>query len=673
MGLYEDAVALAHHQFVGREAELARFRDLLDRPDPRVWWVFGPGGIGKSRLLRVLADEAQRSGCEVVLTDHRSSDGWRTELVQAVAEPEQRGGRLVAILDAVESTAGVERWIRHDLLPRVPSRSLVVIGSRRAPSVEWRSHPTWSCILDLLPLRGLSSADGERLLASAGVPHELMPPLIELGHGHPLALQLLADTVAGTECRPVPVDIDQAPDLVAAVLTRMIDDIPDDRHRHAVELTALARVTTRSLLREACGTDHADEVFAWLAARAWIDRVPGGLCPHDLAREVIEADLRNNDPDRYAAALRTIRTHILDPQRFHRDPGRGASDYIYLNRHNSPLRTAWDWSSFGQTDLTDVRPSDRDDLAQLVARTYGSSCIPVLDHWLDRQAHGFTVVRSSTEVIGFIALLGFEEPEADDLAADPSLDVIWRRVLAQGRPRPGEIVGVSRFVCDRVAGSVPPSPTYNAVTLQCMRYWFTSPGLCLDYVIKPRAGLFQPMMDFVDFRRVTDADHSVGTTEMAVFEHNWRDVPLAPWLDRLDLLQSGGRLVPVDPAPVLVALDEDGFAEAVRRALRDLTKPDRLAGNPLVSSRVVRDSPDGEGVDALVQTLRDAFESLDDHPKTERARRAVDRTYLRGAVTQEAAAEVLGMAFSTYRRHLATGIDLLVDRLWRWELYGRAE
>ena len=31
------------------------------------------------------------------------------------------------------------------------------------------------------------------------------------------------------------------------------------------------------------------------------------------------------------------------------------------------------------------------------------------------------------------------------------------------------------------------------------------------------------------------------------------------------------------------------------------------------------------------------------------------------------------MAFSTYRRHLAKGIDLLVARLWRWELYGRTD
>ena len=50
--------------------------------------------------------------------------------------------------------------------------------------------------------------------------------------------------------------------------------------------------------------------------------------------------------------------------------------------------------------------------------------------------------------------------------------------------------------------------------------------------------------------------------------------------------------------------------------------------------------------------------------------RAVDRTYVRAAATQEAAAEVLGLPFSTYRRHLAAGVERLTERLWHWELRG---
>ena len=50
--------------------------------------------------------------------------------------------------------------------------------------------------------------------------------------------------------------------------------------------------------------------------------------------------------------------------------------------------------------------------------------------------------------------------------------------------------------------------------------------------------------------------------------------------------------------------------------------------------------------------------------------RAVERTYLRPAPTQEAAADVLGLPFSTYRRHLTRGVERVVDWLWHRELYG---
>jgi hypothetical protein len=46
------------------------------------------------------------------------------------------------------------------------------------------------------------------------------------------------------------------------------------------------------------------------------------------------------------------------------------------------------------------------------------------------------------------------------------------------------------------------------------------------------------------------------------------------------------------------------------------------------------------------------------------------RTYLRPAATQEAAADALGLPFSTYRGHLARGIERVIDWLWQRELYG---
>ena len=42
--------------------------------------------------------------------------------------------------------------------------------------------------------------------------------------------------------------------------------------------------------------------------------------------------------------------------------------------------------------------------------------------------------------------------------------------------------------------------------------------------------------------------------------------------------------------------------------------------------------------------------------------------YLHGAPSQEAAAEVLGLPFSTYRRHLSRAHDRIVEVLWAVEV-----
>jgi hypothetical protein len=45
----------------------------------------------------------------------------------------------------------------------------------------------------------------------------------------------------------------------------------------------------------------------------------------------------------------------------------------------------------------------------------------------------------------------------------------------------------------------------------------------------------------------------------------------------------------------------------------------------------------------------------------------LDRTFLRPAPSQEAAAEVLGLPFSTYRRHLGRAVERVVDLSWAVE------
>ncbi len=79
---------------------------------------------------------------------------------------------------------------------------------------------------------------------------------------------------------------------------------------------------------------------------------------------------------------------------------------------------------------------------------------------------------------------------------------------------------------------------------------------------------------------------------------------------------------------------------------------------------------DASRAEALAGVIRDAVCSLRDDPRDAKLYRALDRTYVRPAGTQERAAEVLSLPMSTYRRHLARGVDRVVEWLWERELYG---
>jgi hypothetical protein len=65
--------------------------------------------------------------------------------------------------------------------------------------------------------------------------------------------------------------------------------------------------------------------------------------------------------------------------------------------------------------------------------------------------------------------------------------------------------------------------------------------------------------------------------------------------------------------------------------------------------------------------LHEAIEALQATPRQARAYRVLVRTYVQPAPSQEKAAELLDLPFSTYRRHLAEGIAHVARALWLQE------
>jgi hypothetical protein len=679
-------------RFVGRVGELELFRAALEGPEPpfTVLHIHGPGGVGKTVLLQAFAEATVGAGRVAVALDGRdlepSPPGFLAALGLALGQPGHddplaalRDGRpVVLLLDTYEAAAPLDDWLRERFLPELPDDSLVVLAGRNPPTPAWRVDAGWCDLLRVVSLRNLRPEDSRAYLRAAGVPAGLHERVLDATHGHPLALSLVVDVLAqgGSQA---PFELGQAPDLVRLLLGRFLEAIPSSRHRQALQVCAHTRVTTEALLRAVLGPGDPDahELFEWLRDLSFVQHGPFGLFPHELAADILDADLRWRDRDEYVLLHRRVRGPIV--QRILTTHGpeqqRAIFDLVYLHRGNPVAQPYWEWASLGQVFADALRPEDRAAVLELTRRHQGEASAALVARWLDRQPGAFSALRDGRgELLGYLAILSLSDAAPEDVEADPGTRAAWSWAQRHGPPRPGEQVTQLRFVVER-EGDQRASPAVNLASVQCLRHWIGTPRLAWDFLTVADPGFWGGLYAYLDYQRAPEADFEVGGRRYASFAHDWRRLPLEPWLELMGRRELDPEFTPAEPeqpAPLL-ALSQPEFEEAVRRALHDLHRPDLLARNPLLGCRVVREQAgDRPPAQVLSPLLRNAAGSLATDPRDERLFRALDRTSLRPAPTQERAAELLGLPFSTYRRHLTQGVARVVAALWEAELYGPA-
>jgi DNA-directed RNA polymerase specialized sigma24 family protein len=165
-----------------------------------------------------------------------------------------------------------------------------------------------------------------------------------------------------------------------------------------------------------------------------------------------------------------------------------------------------------------------------------------------------------------------------------------------------------------------------------------------------------------------------GEGTYGLFAHDWRTTTAESWLERMGRRgQSGPRAAAPPESSGLRVLARPEFDSAVREAMRSLSRPGALIGNPLTRTRLVADHPSPDPAQALRELLEEAVEQVGADPRAARQHQAVVSAYLSRVPTQEAAAERLGLPISTFRRHLAGGLERVAERLWHREVYEAAE
>jgi len=678
-------------RFVGRAEELDLFTTWLTDGSFNVLWVYGPGGIGKSTLLRAFAQAARNAGYLLARVDGArvmpTPDGIRAAVWDSLSDGIDAQFKLgyddrlspkpsMILIDAAERLQPVEGWLREDFLPSLPAEIRVIIAGRRSPDAAWRSDPGWRDILRVLPLRNFSPDQTRALLEIEGMSTELLEPVMTLTHGHPLAVSLLIDAVRRSgPGSDIPESLQDLPDVVTALLGRIVEHAPTGRHRAALQISAHAAASTEPLLRAAlpAEVEEASELWEWLRDLTIMEETQVGIFPHDVARDVLEADLRRRDPDTYADIHRRLRGYLVDQVKASAgNPDalqQAVADLLFLIRDHPVAGAYWYWDALEGCPGQPVQPSQFDLIIAMTRETQGYQQAELATHWLRRQPEAFRVFEGPDgDIGGYAARLALHLATPEDIEADPGAAALWRYAQEHHPPRPGELVLGWRFVVDRdpderhprLAGTMFGAWHVIDILLRGPTAWeFDACYTDLDH--------WEQFFNHFDFVHVREADYQIGARRYVTFGHDWRRVGVADWLDLTAARELGEQVTMSAPEPA-ATLSHEEFAASVKQALRTLHQPQALLRNPLVVSSMVqsqiRDHPDQRPEQALRELILIAAQVVKADPRVEAQYKVLDRTYMHPAPTQEKAAELLDLPFSTYRRYRDRGVETIIEWLW---------
>ncbi|ONI80433.1 hypothetical protein ALI22I_44790 [Saccharothrix sp. ALI-22-I] len=668
-GLADRLAAARAGALVGREPE----RAVLDRmlsgaaDAPIVTYLHGPGGIGKSSLLRYAARQAELAGRRVVHIDARFLDADPRRLEQAAALACVEPG-AVLLIDSFEHCQPLEPWLRDTFLLRLADGALVVLASRIAPDAEWSLDPGWARLFAELVVRPLDAARSDALLAARGVTEEQRSALVAFAGGSPLALSLAASVPAAAPGAPW----EPTGNVLTTLVERLVGDLPSTAHRRALEVVAQAYVTRESLLRAVLGDEDTATVFSWLRQLPYIEATPEGLHPHDAVRATLAADLRWRDPERYDDVRVRVSVACLQAVRCasEEDALVRVAEWMFLFRDQGGLKDLYDWQAHPHVEDTPLQPDDVPDVLRMAEEAEGPASATAVAHWVRRQPRGFRVYRyaGSSAPVAFMAILRMEAPLPEDCAEDPVIAALWDYVKAAAPLGPGEHLGIRRFAV-QPGRHQRPSPLMDLISRRTIAAEMRVRGRAVTFTVFEDAERWRRYLANAGLQEVVAVD--ADGRKQHVFGRDWRRQPVEQWVEHRARAMVAPEAGWTAAASAGGPDDEHGddlpraaFEEGVVEALRTWHAPREFATSVLLHSRLV---PHGSAdpVADLRAAITTALDALQVDPAGVKAHEALTATYTSASRTHKAAARRLGVPYGTYRRHLAMAKERLIEQLLR--------
>ncbi len=517
---------VAGTSFVGRDEELTQLRVAIEAPELPfvVAFVHGPGGIGKSSLIRAICHLAGPGVRTVVLdcrdiepTPHGFLAALGTALGASQAEAELDGlvaslgtgsRRTVLALDTYETFGLMDTWLRQVLVPALPDSVLIIIAGREAPNEAWTTTPGWHGLFREIELRELPEAAVRRMLESRGLGSAEVERVRRFARGHPLALELAA---AAIRTQPDLDFADAAPARVLQQLTSAFVAGLAPETARIVEAASTVRRVTEPLLGAVLETDSAAAAFDRLRDLAFVNATSEGLTLHDVVRDTIAAELALRAPERHRAYRRRA-WRLFTAESRHamaRHLWQTTADMLYLIE-NPVIRQAF-FPEGGRDYL--VEPSMRDD-ERAVLKICAAAEPPEASHWIERwwrcHPETFSIARARDgQIAGFFVI--FDPETVDDalLVEDP-LTAAWLRHVRDHPVAIGERVLFLRRWLATATGEAP-SPTQAACWLDIKRtYMEFRPSLRRLYTAVAGLATYAPIVLPLRFAPLPQANVELG-------------------------------------------------------------------------------------------------------------------------------------------------------------------
>ena len=607
--------------FAGRADALAVISGLLD-PEvaARILVVHGPGGIGKSALLREAQRRAERAGRPVLTFDGRSLASALSDLESVLSPPAGTHAPLI-LIDEVDFLGANIIAVREVLLNVLPADARVIVAGRQRPDRSWLAGMLEGMTLDLA-LQPLDDAESRELLARRDVLDPArQDAILTWAAGSPLALTLAAMTRAES---PSVDDVGER--LVQFLAGTEIDGVDPE----VLEVAALSWAVDARLLASALPGRSTRGALAELLTLSVVEPLGHRAVLHPLVAEAIASRLRTERPQHHRALRARIAAHLkgralqgdtqglLELTNLIEDPAVRVGAGLHASRTHS---------------AAGVR---RSDVTSLAIEATAGPWWRELERWIGDVPEFTTKVRRIDGSLAGIAMFVPGDQLAEGMEHDPAVRPILEHMAVNAIDPARTLIGIAPHTAE------PGDPELIEIVRVSNSIIVTRTG-----IVNPRYlyGVF-----WTDPTTPTEFLASMEYERMDALARDLDGRPIETWLadfgigGLIGLIDS---MVAAENGTTVGSSDEDLLA-----ALRDYRDDAAMA---------LRDPGGDPG--ASRERVRDAIAaSFDDGAHDQRLRRALELAHLDPASGEGDILTRLHLSRATYYRHLREARQRLVGR-----------